>query len=197
MPKIKADKIHRLVTIFLGATLWLGGQALADDWADREFKVAGGGTVSLSYPLSWGKKPDYELFDTITDLQFGPYGPKSKPVFLVHLQGVLAMEKPASADLMEIARLEVENLKNTAFETDIPINNVASQTSEGVYFSITDKESKRGEFDYLTMAIVASGQLLLKVYFLSSDGAPDFGADALQMMRSIEYHPPETESGKK
>ena len=40
-----------------------------------------------------------------------------------------------------------------------------------------------------------SGHLLVKCYFFSSDGAPDFGADAMQMMRGIHYiaPPPEPE----
>lgn len=159
----------------------------ADDWTSRTFKIEGGGVLFMEYPLSWGKKPSYETFDTVTDIKFGPYGPKSKPIFLAQIQTVLAAEAPTPADLVEIAKIEVENVRNIAFETDIPINDFNGPTSNGVYFSITDQESKRGEFDYLTMAVVAADKLLIKIYFLSNDGAPDFGADAMQMMRSLKY----------
>ena len=109
------------------------------------------------------------------------------PIFLAHLQTVVAAEAPTAADLMEITKIEVENVRQIAFETDIPINEIDGPTSNGLYFSITDDESKRGEFDYLTMAVLAADKLLIKVYFLSNDGAPDFGADAIRMMRSLKY----------
>lgn len=171
--------------------LLLSAPGNADDWAERTFKIEGGGVLFMEHPLSWGKKPAYETFDSITDIKFGPYGPKAKPIFLAHLQSVVAAEAPGAADLMEITKIEVENVRQIAFETDIPINEFDGPTSNGLYFSITDRESKRGEFDYLTMAVLAADKLLIKVYFLSNDGAPDFGADAMQMMRSLKYTPQE------
>ena len=77
------------------------------------------------------------------------------------------------------------------------INDFEGPNIVGHYFSVTEKESKRGEFDYMTMAVISSGRLLVKCYFLSSDGAPDFGADAMQMMRSIKYIAPPPEAEKK
>ena len=64
-----------------------GGDAAPaeDDWVDGEFKVAGGGVLSMSYPEYWGKKPERNANETITDLKFGPYGPRSKPVFMVRV----------------------------------------------------------------------------------------------------------------
>ena len=176
------------------ASLTLSAPARADDWVEKTYEVTGEGTMTFSYPESWGKRPSYERADPITDLKFGPYGPKSKPIFLAHLQAVVAVELIPEASLMEAAKVEVENFRASAFETDIPINDFRGPNGFGYYFSITDSESKRGEFDYMTLAIVASDQLLVKVYFLSSDGAPDFGADAMQMMKSIKYVPkPEEE----
>ena len=46
------------------------------------------------------------------------------------------------------------------------------------------------------MAVISSGPALIKCYFLSSDGAPEFGPDAMQMMRSIKYTPPEVKEEK-
>jgi hypothetical protein len=37
---------------------------------------------------------------------------------------------------------------------------------------------------------------MVKCFFFSSDGAPDFGADAVQMMQSIRYVAPEPEEEK-
>ena len=167
-----------------------------DDWAVKEFGVTGDGIMTLTYPLSWGKKPSYDRGESITDLKFGPYGPKSKPIFLAHVQAIVAVDPIAAASLMELSKQMVEQYRATAFETDIPISDFQGPNNFGHLFSITDSKPKRGEFDYLTMAVVASDNLLAKVYFFSSDGAPNFGSDAMQMLRSIRYTPPEVKEEK-
>ena len=186
-----------MAMICCGLVLLISAGARADDWIHKSYKVNGGGTLEFEFPKSWGKKPKYDKFDTVTDIQLGPYGPKSKPVFLFHLQSVISSDAITDADLMEIARIEIENVKQISFETEVPINNLEGPDVAGRYFSITDQTSKRGEFDYLTMAVMRSGKLLVKCYFFSSDGAPDFGADAIQMMQSIKYTAPEPKPEKK
>lgn len=181
--------IRNVLTVISLISLNFSAPVRADDWVEKTYEVTGEGTMTFSYPVSWGKKPSYKRVDPITDLKFGPYGPKSKPIFLAHLQAVVAVEPIPEASLMEATKVEVENFRASAFETDIPINDFRGPHGFGYYFSITDSESKRGEFDYMTLAVIASKQLLVKVYFLSSDGAPDFGADAMQMMESIKYVP--------
>ncbi len=187
------EKFRIPATVLGGLLLVFSANLKADDWAERSFKVAGGGVLTMEYPESWGKKPRYETFDAVTDIRFGPFGPKAKPVFLVHTQSFLAVESISAEDLAEIAKVEVANFKETAFETDIAINELQSADNAVLYFSITDRESRRGEFDYLTMAVISSGKLLTKCYFFSSDGAPDFGADAMRMMQSIKYTAPPPE----
>ncbi len=169
----------------------------ADDWAEKEFEVTAGGSMTLAYPLSWGKKPALDRDESITDLKFGPYGPKAKPFFLAHVQAVVAVDPITEASLQELTKQSVELFRATAFETDIPISDFQGPNNFGFLFSVTDNDSKWGEFDYMTMAVVASGRLLVKVYFLSSDGAPDFGGDAMQMLRSIKYTPPEVKEEEK
>lgn len=164
----------------------------AEDWARQSFDVKGvkKAILTFEYPLSWGKKPKYKTFDNITDISFGPYGPKSKPLFLVHLQSVPTIEAITAEQLKKIAESDVRLLAEEAFESEIPINELQGPNNRILYYSITDKEKKWGEFDYLTKAVVASGALLTNVYFFSSDGAPDFGSDALRMMESIKFTPP-------
>ena len=174
-----------------GVVLLLSTEIRADDWLQGSFEVTGGGTISFEFPKSWGKKPTHDRNESILDINFGPYGPKSKPQFLVHIQALVAVDPISNPALKNLAKTEVENFKTTAFETDIPINDFEGPNVVGHYFSITDRESKRGEFDYLTMAVISSGRLLVKCYFFSSDGAPDYGADAMQMMKSINYTAPE------
>lgn len=165
--------------------------ARAADWKQKSFKVKGGGELELEYPESWGRKPEYNTYDTITDLRFGPFGPKEKPVFYVLIQSVLALDPISDEGLLEITGLEIANFREMAFETDIPIKELEGPNMVARYFSITDSDSKRGEFDYLTMAVIRSGRLLVKCYFFSSRGAPSFGADAIRMMQGINYIAPE------
>jgi hypothetical protein len=169
----------------------LAAEIRAEDWVQQDFKVAAvkKGLISIEYPEYWGK-PQYEGFENITEIKFGPFGPKSKPLFMVHLQSVPVLEEISAEQLTAMAEAEVDAFSTTAFETDIPISELAGPHNSIQYFSITDKTKKWGEFDYMTMAVIATGNLLSKVYFFSSDGAPDFGSDALRFMESIQFTPP-------
>lgn len=179
--------------------LMVPAEAQSDDWMQKTVKVAGGGTLDFEFPESWGKKPDLHAADGVSSIRFGPYGPRKKPFFLVHIESVTALEPVSSEDVMGLIEQEATSHKRIAVETDVPINDLQGPKVAGHYFSITDRESKLGEYDYMTLAILASDYLLVKCYFFSSDGAPDFGADAVRMMRSIRYTapPPETEGKKK
>ncbi len=179
--------------------LLLATTLTAEDWASQTYDVKGvkKAYMSFEFPLAWGKKPKYKSFDNVTDISFGPYGPKSKPVFLVNLQSVPTTGVITAEQLKQIAEAEIRLLSEEAFESEIPINEMQGPDNLVLYFSITDKDKSWGEFDYLTKAVVASGALLTKVYFFSSDGAPDFGADALRMLQSITYTPPPVETEKK
>ena len=172
----------------------LAAEIRAEDWTQQDFKVAAvkKGLISIEYPTYWGE-PQYNGFDNVTEIRFGPFGPKSKPVFSVQLQSVLVMEEISAEQLTAMTKAEVDAFSKTAFETDIPISELAGPHNSIQYFSITDKTSKWGEFDYLTMAVIATGNLLTKLYFFQSDGAPDFGPDAVRFMESVQFTAPPPE----
>lgn len=190
------SRLQRLATVMTAVSLFAISAANADDWARRSFEVEGvkDAYLTFEFPLSWGKKPEYNTFDNVTDIVFGPYGPRSKPVFLVQLQSVPTIEPVTAEQLQQITEAEVSQFSTVAFESEIAINELQGPKNVIRYFSITDKEKRWGEFDYLTMAVIGSGSLLTKCYFFSSDGAPDFGADAIRMMESITYTPPPVEA---
>jgi len=194
--------LNRFLTaaaVCCGVILAHSADVRAEDWIQKSVKVAGGGTLDFEFPESWGKKPLLDATDGITTIRFGPYGPRKKPFFLVHIESVTAMEPVSNEDMMKVTEAEVTSHKTIAVETDVPINELSGTNVTGHYFSITDRKSKLGEYDYMTLAVLRSGYLLIKCYFFSSDGAPDFGADAVQMMQSIKYTapPPEPEGKKK
>ena len=183
-------KIACTPAIILVAALLFTATLRADEWLLRSVEVADGGAFELEFPDTWGKKPETEMIEGIKTVRFGPYGPRKKPIFMVKLEAVVSVDPISEKDLLEITNVDVENFRKVAVETEIPINDVEGPHVRAHYFSITDKESKIGEFDYLTLGVMASGQLLVKSFFFSSDGAPDFGPDALRMMQSIKYVPP-------
>ena len=185
--------ICKSAAVFCGLAFIFWADARSEDWMQKSVEVAGGGNFEFEFPTSWGKKPALDTADGITSVRFGPYGPRKKPFFLVHIETVSTVEPVTSEATNKLAELDVENFKKIAAETDIPINDIKGPEVIGHYFSITDRTPKLGEFDYVTVAILGSDRLIIKIYFYSSDGAPDFGADAMQLMRSIRYTAPPPE----
>lgn len=173
--------------------LLLSSGLRADDWRVRNYDVPGGGMMTMEYPEYWGKKPKFEVFEDVTEIQFGPYGPKSKPFFFVHMVSAIASDPIGADDLLKITEEEIGKFRNVAMETDIAVNTLQGAANTAHYFSITDRQSRWGEYDYMTMAVIASGNLLTRCSFLSSDGAPDFGADAIRMIESVAYVAPAAE----
>ncbi len=188
-----------MAVLFSGLVLMFASYAQADDWTKKSVKVAGGGTLSFEFPKSWGKKPELDSYEGLTTIRFGPFGTRKKPVFLLHIASVTAIEPVTSENILKETEAEIINHKKIAAETDISINDLQGDNVAGHYYSFTDRDSKVGEYDYLTLAVLGAGNLMVKCYFFSSDGAPDFGADAMQMMRSIKYTepPPKPEKGKR
>jgi hypothetical protein len=191
------NRVQSAAAVCCGLILAFSAEVTAEDWIQKSVKVAGGGTLDFEFPESWGKKPTLDANEGVTTIRFGPYGPRKKPFFLVHIESVTAIELVSSEDLMKVTEAEATSHKRIAVETDIAINDLQGTKVAGHYFSITDRESKPGEYDYMTLAILSSEYLLIKCFFFSSDGAPDFGADAMQMMQSIKFTAPPPEAEKK
>jgi hypothetical protein len=191
------NRVQSTAAVCCGLILAFSAEVTAADWIQKSVKVAGGGTLDFEFPESWGKKPTLDATEGVTTIRFGPYGPRKKPFFLVHIESVTAIELVSSEDLMKVTEAEATSHKRIAVETDIAINDLQGTKVAGHYFSITDRESKLGEYDYMTLAILGSEYLLIKCFFFSSDGAPDFGADAMQMMQSIKFTAPPPEAEKK
>jgi hypothetical protein len=191
------NRVQSTAAVCCGLILAFSAEVTAADWIQKSVKVAGGGTLDFEFPESWGKKPTLDATEGVTTIRFGPYGPRKKPFFLVHIESVTAIELVSSEDLMKVTEAEATSHKRIAVETDIAINDLQGTKVAGHYFSITDRESKPGEYDYMTLAILGSEYLLIKCFFFSSDGAPDFGADAMQMMQSIKFTAPPPEAEKK
>lgn len=178
--------------LFGGLAFGLPASAQADDFNTVSLEVASGGIMDIALPKSWGS-PTVDTTEGITNITFGPNGPKKKPIFLAHIAALTVATSIPPEALMQITQKEIAQVRELAAEATIPISDVKGENSSGNYFSITDRESKIGEFDYLTVAVLGSEQLLVKCYFFSSDGAPEFGEDAIRLMKSIKYTAPPPE----
>ena len=172
-----------------GLTFGLTASVQADDYITVSLEVASGGIMDIELVKSWGS-PTVDTTEGITNIRFGPNGPRQKPIFMAHIAALTANTVIPPEALMQITQKEIGQVRELAAEANIPINDVKGGSSSGHYFSITDRESKFGEFDYLTVAVIGSEQLLVKCFFFSNDGAPEFGEDAIRLMKSVKYNAP-------
>lgn len=172
-----------------GLTFGLTASVQADDYITVSLEVASGGIMDIELVKSWGS-PTVDTTEGITNIRFGPNGPRKKPIFMAHVAALTANTPIPPEALMKITQNEIGEVRELAAETNIPISDVKGNNSSGHYFSITDRESKFGEFDYLTVAVLSSGPLLVKCFFFSNDGAPEFGEDAIRLMKSVKYNAP-------
>lgn len=179
----------------LAAALWAGlclgstAAAQVQDYIRVDLPLANSGLLGIEFNKAWGK-PTFETTNGITTMTFGPHGPKKKPTFLTQIAGLTANTVISDEALMQFTQKELTEVRALAAETNISITDVKGENVSGHFFSITDRESKFGEYDYLTVAVLGSGHMLVKCYFFSNDGALDFGEDAIRLMESIEYTPP-------
>ena len=131
-------KVSISAIIYCISAAILSVDVCAEDWIRKEFEVAGGGIFSFEFPTSWGKKPEYISADGVTQIRFGPYGPKSKPIFLLNVMAGVSTKTISDVQLLEFTKIEVEKLRSSAFETDIPISNFKVKDRRGlVCFQLT------------------------------------------------------------
>ncbi len=182
-------QIWILAVLCGGLAFGLPASSQADDYITVSLEVASGGTMDIELVKSWGS-PTVDTTEGVTNIRFGPNGPKKKPIFMAHVAALTATTAIPPEALMQITQKEIAEARELAAEATIPISDLKGENSSGHYFSMTDRESKFGEFDYLTVAVIGSEQLLVKCFFFSNDGAPEFGEDAIRLMKSIKYIAP-------
>lgn len=181
--------LGRRFTSGLAITLLMIAPAMAEDTIRHELKLKKVGLLALELPSSWGSKPKITKRDGLTNVSFGPLGTRRDPVFLVSMDLAVAVDNLEKDQVEGIAKSVLENYRGVALEADIPVVLVEGDTSYGYYFTLTDKEKKPREYQYLTLAVVYTNRMIVTSYFLANDGAPDFGADALHMMRTSKFIP--------
>lgn len=180
---------NKFSTCSLLAMFLMIAPVMAEDTIKHELKLKKLGMLELELPLAWGRKPKVTKNDGMINVSFGPLGNRRDPLFLVSMDLAVAVDNLEKENIEEVAKTLLENYRNVALEADIPIVLVEGDTSYGYYFTITDKEKKPREYQYLTLAVVYANRMIITSFFLANDGAPDFGADALHMMRTTKFIP--------
>ena len=165
--------------------------AMADELRTHKVKLEKGGHVEMEVPVSWGNRSIVEKTEAVTHLRFAPFGTPVEPIFSVSVVVGVTEEGLDAAGVRAIAEQIREEFKESALETDLQITDLAGDTNVISYFTMTDKEIKPREYQYLTAAAASDGKLAASFYFFSNDSAPDYGADAMHLMQTIRYVPPE------
>ncbi|MCH9696435.1 MAG: hypothetical protein K0U72_18105 [Gammaproteobacteria bacterium] len=181
--------LKRQITYALAATLFMLAPATAEETIRHELKLKKVGLLAVELPSSWGSKPKMTNRDGLINVSFGPMGTRREPVFLVSMDLAVAVDDLSKEQVEGVAKGVLENYRGVALEAEIPIVLVEGESSFGYYFTLTDKEKKPREYQYLTLAVVYTNRMIVTSYFLANDGAPDFGADALHMMRTTRFLP--------
>lgn len=181
----------RLLHAFIFIVL-LSGTAQADDRRVHSIKMkASGGKLEIEVPEVWGRKPEIVQGDTATMVGFTPFGTRREPIFSVRIVAA-ASEEPVTAEAVRKAAESMrDEFRETALEENVVVNDVSGGNNMISYFTLTDKEIKPREYQYLTAAVVSDGTVVSSIWFFSNDGAPDFGGDAMHLMETMRYIPKE------
>lgn len=185
---IALNKFRYLASFCCVLLLLNSTASAADELKQHQINISGGGVLTLEAPEWWGKKLDIKRSnDGQTDIQFAGLGTKRNPVFAVSLFVRIATDELTQDVLKEMAKVATERFANVAIESEVLINEFDHPNGTGYYFAITDRERKPREYQYLTMALMITGGIVIQFQFLSNDSAPDFGADAMHMMRNATH----------
>lgn len=166
--------------------------AHAEDLRTHSIKMkASGGKLEIEVPETWGRKPEVVQGDSATMIGFTPFGTRREPIFSIRIVAA-ASEEPVTVEMVrQAAETMRDEFHETALEENIDVNDVSGGNNMISYFTLTDKEIKPREYQYLTAAVVSDGTVVSSIWFFSNDGAPDFGADAMHLMETMRYIPKE------
>ena len=163
--------------------------AKADDFQTHEIKLKDKSVFRFEAPAAWGNRPEVQHGDELTEIRFVPLGTRREPVFAVTLVATVPPDKPTKENVRKVAEGIRDRFRETALEDDIAIQERPDSPNIAYYFTITDKDINPREYQYLTTAVVSDGVGVVSCYFFSNDGAPDYAADALHIMDSVQLVP--------
>ena len=182
------NKFRYLASFCCVLLLLNSAASAADELKQHKIKIRGGGVLTLEAPEWWGKKLNIETSeDGQMNIQFAGLGTKRNPIFAASLFVRIATDDLTQEKLKEMTAEASEQFANVAVEAEILIDEFAHPNGMAYYFAVTDRKRNPREYQYLTMAFMKTGGIVIQFQFLSNDTAPDFGADAMHMMRNATH----------
>lgn len=166
-----------LLTVALGLTCH------AEETA-KKVPIPGHGYLLLKVPSDWVmtvNQPPNEVPPTVI---FAPNDSKRFKLSMTALWNPKSEKGFGTDELKPMIESERGRMAAGAKETRIEIKNIEGENSKGFYYSATDKSPKPGEYEYLTRAVVAVGNLLLSTTLLSHPENPKDVEMALRMLQS-------------
>jgi hypothetical protein len=151
----------------------------------KQIAIPGHGALQLSVPREWRVKASRPREDLPPTIEFLP---GSGQAFSVQVTVLWSPRGDTSFNAPEELMTAVEHgrdlVKGKSLEADIPIREFSGERLHGLYFDVTDKESKPGEWRYMTQGAAALDDLLLTFTILTNDLNRPEAAITLEMLKS-------------
>ena len=175
-----------LILVGLAATTLDGSSpAWATNRGMREYTVYGQGHLRLMVPEGWKaefQRPITEQFPTI--IFRATEGQEFKLLLTVQWEAKAGADFNSSARISTLLEKEWQEMAPSLMETRFEPNTIQGPVARGLYFLVTDKEPKPGDFKYLLRAGVGFGKLLLSATLVFQEKDSPVVSDTLHLLRS-------------
>jgi hypothetical protein len=171
--------------------LLLTSSVQAEEISTRRYKLPAYGAMELDFPKSWTdeiSQPPDNLPPVIT-LRFGS-GDEIAAMVTPFWNLVGATDFNSDKHIKDCAAREWQTLASNAVEKELTLNAIEGAHANGYYFAATDKAYKRkahqpGEYEFMTRALMGSGDLLVEFTILSHEKESKQVSAALAMARTL------------
>jgi hypothetical protein len=151
----------------------------------KQIPIQGHGALQLSVPREWRVKASRPREDLPPTIEFLP---DSGEAFSVLVTVLWSPRGDPSFNSPQELLISVEHgrdlVKDSSLEADIPMREFSGERLQGLYFEVTDKESKPGEWRYMTQGSAALEDLLLTFTILTNDPNRPEAALTLEMLKN-------------
>ena len=177
--KVVGRILFTLITLIVAASLTCHAEETA-----QKVPIPGHGYLLLKAPsdlVMTVNQPPNEVPPTVI---FAPNDSKRFKLSMTALWNPKSEKGFGADELRPMIESERTRMAAGAKEARIEIKNIEGKNSKGFYYSATDRSPKPGEYEYLTRAVVAVGNLLLSTTLLSHPENPKDVELALRMLQS-------------
>ncbi len=171
-----------IITLLLIPSLVMG-----EAYDTKSYPLPNHGKIQLNFPKSWKSKilqPKNNLPPTIAFLSKTT---SSFQVLMTPLWPGSEKVSPNQGNIKKNIEQIIEQVKPISKEKEIPIKELKGKSGDGYYFSMTDKESKPGEFIHMTQGMYQLGELLITFTAFWNDGAGNISDKTIRILESATH----------